>query len=67
MQIDVPLQLTVTTPEPLETRKLAYVHLPNGAQPRSQSSVSLFNFFILYMAQCDRSFSCPSLFPFIYF
>jgi hypothetical protein len=69
MQVDVPLQPTATTnstplqsksgtiTESLETRKLAYVHLANGAQPRSQSSVSSFQvlFCIGYMAQCDRS------------
>ena len=30
------------TERPLEERKLGYVHLNNGAQPRSQSSVRLF-------------------------
>lgn len=56
MQIDVPSQQTATansTPlqskseiitESLETRKLAYVHLTDGAQPRSQSSVSSSSF-----------------------
>lgn len=61
MQVDVPLQSTATanstpsqskseiTTEPLETRKLAYVHLANGAQPRSQSSVSFFFYYVCPM------------------
>ena len=54
MQIDVPVQPTGTaksTPlqpdmitDSLETRKLGYIHLANGAQPRSQSSVSPLKF-----------------------
>ncbi|KAF8800229.1 hypothetical protein BYT27DRAFT_7117956 [Phlegmacium glaucopus] len=50
MQVDVPSQPTATenstppqcetTTESLETRRLAYVHLTNGVQPRSQSSIN---------------------------
>ena len=56
MQVDVnvPSQPTCTADstqskigagtESLETRKLAYIQLANGAQPRSPSSVSLFSY-----------------------
>lgn len=50
MQIDVPSQFATALQskfeESLENRKLAYVHLANDAQPRSQSSVS--SFYILW-------------------
>jgi len=59
MQVDVPSSQPTPTPtakstplestsetstESLENRKLAYVHLADGVQPRSQSSVSSFVF-----------------------
>lgn len=55
MQVDVPSQPTATansksevSTESLETRKLAYIQLANGGQPRSSSSVSSFH--TVYMA-----------------
>jgi hypothetical protein len=64
MQVDVPSQPSATadytqsksevSTESLESRKLAYIRLANGAQPRSPSSVSSFR--TGYMANCDRSF-----------
>ena len=54
MQVDVPSQPTATAnatqskfevgTESLETRKLAYIQLANGAQPRSPSSVSSLSY-----------------------
>ena len=56
MQVDVPSQPTASATanstqskseagaESLETRKLAYIQLENGAQPRSPSSVSSFSY-----------------------
>ena len=51
MQVDVPSQPANSTQskaelstESLETRKLAYIQLANGAQPRSPSSVSSFSY-----------------------
>jgi hypothetical protein len=56
MQVDVPSQPTATanstqsksdvSTESLETRKLAYIQLANGAQPRSPSSVSPLSYWI---------------------
>jgi hypothetical protein len=45
MQVDVPSEPTPTANEvSLETRKLEYIQLANGAQPRSPSSVSSFSY-----------------------
>ena len=68
MQVDVPSHPTATVnstqskseviTESLETRKLAYIQLANGAQPRSPSSVSSFSYRI-HGSMCDRSFLPP--------